>query len=380
MKKKILVTTATRAEYGTLRPIMEKIRDSDKLELILLVTGTHLSKSHGFTINEILQDKFKIHAKFNYLPIRDDNFSMSTALGKGIINFSKIFQKFHPDINLLIGDRDEMLASAIAASHMNIVNAHIAGGDVSGGIDEYNRHAITKLSNIHFASTKKSKQHIIKMGENKKYVFYTGSPNIDQIKEGRITSKKVLETKYSLKLTGKEIILLQHPVTTESNKSQEQILTTLKAISKLKNFVIGIYPNSDAGNKSILKPLKRFSKTHSNFKLFSTFPREDYLGLLQYAGVLLGNSSSGIIEASYFGIPVVNIGKRQRCRERGKHIYDVSEHSSNEIYRNLLKALNAKQKTKNKSIYGHGNASKKIVKILESMKITDSLIDKKLQF
>lgn len=158
MKRKIFVTTGTRAEYGLLYPILKQILKSKKLELILIVTGSHLSKKHGYTINEIKKDKIPIHAKIPMIPKDDTNYSMAITLGEGIIRLSKIFKKFNPDINLILGDRDEMLASALVASHLNIPNAHIHGGDISGGIDEYNRHAITKISNIHFAATKKVKK------------------------------------------------------------------------------------------------------------------------------------------------------------------------------------------------------------------------------
>ena len=181
MEKKILVSTGARSEYGILRLLLKEIQKSKKLKLILIVTGSHLSKKHGYTINEIKKDGFKIDSIIRLSHFRDKNVDVSTTIGDYVINFSKIFQKFKPDINFIIGDRDEMLASAIAASHMNIINAHLAGGDKSGGIDEYNRHAITKLSNIHFANTVNSKKRIIRMGEDPKYVFLTGSPVIDDI-------------------------------------------------------------------------------------------------------------------------------------------------------------------------------------------------------
>src|SRR5579872_1677270 len=150
-KRKILVTTGTRADYGILRPVLQAIRASKKLQLYLVVTGTHLSKKHGFTINEIKNDGFRIFAKINMTPKGDTRYFMSKTLGEGITAFSKIFEKIRPDINLVLGDRDEMLASAIVSYHMNVPNAHIAGGDQSGGIDEYTRHAITKISNVHFS-------------------------------------------------------------------------------------------------------------------------------------------------------------------------------------------------------------------------------------
>ena len=212
MKRKITITTGTRADYGILRPIINRIKDSSKLELQLLVSGMHLSKKHGNTILEIKNDKFPIHGKIKMFPRTDSNHSMAITLGEGIIQFANIFKKLKPDINLVLGDRDEVLASCIAAYHMNIPNAHVHGGDITGaGIDEYNRHAITKISNIHFPATKKSKNRIIRMGENPKTVFLTGSPGIDEIASNQISDKHTLEKKYGIKFTNNEILLLQHP-------------------------------------------------------------------------------------------------------------------------------------------------------------------------
>ncbi|MBI3638993.1 MAG: UDP-N-acetylglucosamine 2-epimerase (hydrolyzing) [Thaumarchaeota archaeon] len=380
MKRKIAVTTGTRAEYGILRPILQAISSSRKLELFLIVTGTHLSKKYGLTINEIKKDGFKIYAKIDNMPKIDSNYFMATSLGKGIIAFSKIFYKLQPDINLILGDRDEMLASAIAAYHMNIPNAHIHGGDRSqGGIDEYNRHAITKMSNIHFAATKKSYQRIIKMGENPKNVFLTGSPNIDAIMDEDITSKQLLEKKYPFAFNGNEILLLQHPVTTETELSKLQISATLDAIVKIKRPTIAIAPNSDAGNRAIFENLRLYSQKYEFINVYPTVPRNDYLGMIKYCGVLIGNSSSGVIEASYFNTPVVNIGIRQKGREKGNNVTDVPDGNVDSIYRAILRALQMrKRKFINSYIYGRGKASKKIVLCLEKINLNKNLIQKQI--
>lgn len=378
MKRKISVTTGTRADYGILRPVLQAILKSKKLELYLIVTGTHLSKKHGLTINEIKRDGFEIFATIDMVPQGDTNYFMSKALGEGIIAFSKIFSKLRPDINLILGDRDEMLASALAAAHMNIPNAHIHGGDKSGGIDEYNRHAITKISNIHFAATKKSKERIIKMGENPKYVFLTGSPGLDEVVNNKITNKKDLEKKYGLKFDGSEILLLQHPVTTQTKISGEQILSTLKAIAKTKKTTIAIAPNSDAGNKIIFKYLESFSRKYDFIKMYRSLPRSDYLGLLKNCGVLVGNSSSGMIEANYFQIPVINIGIRQEGREKGKNVLDLKYASVKSIYDTILKALKIKKSIKSTNVYGNGNASKKILYCLEKINLSKDLIQKNI--
>ncbi|MHA7646456.1 UDP-N-acetylglucosamine 2-epimerase [Nitrosopumilus sp. S4] len=382
MKRKITVTTGTRAEYGILRPVLKNISKNKSLELFLIVTGTHLSKKYGMSINEIKRDGFKISDKFNMIPNGNTNYHMSLSLAKGIEKFSKVFTKIKPDINLILGDRDEMLASAIAAYHMNIPNAHIHGGDKSkGGIDEYTRHAITKMSNIHFAATKKSYLRIIKMGENKKYVFHTGSPSIDEVLASKISTKTELEKKIGLKFIGNEIILLYHPLTTQSQLSSEYIENIVKSLIKLKNNVIAIGPNSDAGSNKIRNFLLNASKKYNFIKYFDNFSRSDFLGLLNNAGLLIGNSSAGVIEASYFSIPVVNVGIRQNGREHGKNLIHTDEKKLN-ISRAINLALKIKnQKTLLKTgIYGNGKASKKIVKILETIKIDEKLIQKQITY
>ncbi len=380
-KRKITVTTGTRADYGLLRPILNEISSSKNLDLFLIVTGMHLSKKHGLTINEIKKDGFKISASFNMLPKGNSKHLISETLGKAVVEFSKIFNKIQPDINIILGDRDEMLASAISAYHMNIPNTHIHGGDRSGGIDEYTRHAITKMSNIHFAPSQKSKERILRMGENPKYVFFTGSPAIDEVKNNKITDKKTLESKYGFKFSGNEILFVQHPVTTQIESTKNQITNSLKAIQMVNKPTIAVAPNSDAGNNVIFKHLEAFSKSHSSFMLFKSFPRSDYLGMLKNCKVLVGNSSSGIIEASYFKIPVVNVGIRQKNREKGPNVLDAEDNSVVTIYSKLVKALKMqKQYLSTASIYGDGNAAKNIIKHLETIKLNHVLIEKQISY
>lgn len=380
MKRKISVTTGTRAEYGIVRQILQEIQASKKLQLYLIVTGTHLSKKHGFTINEIKKDGFRIHSTIGIMPKGNSPYYMATALGKSIVEFSTVFKKLRPDINLVLGDRDEMLASTIAAYHMNIPNAHIHGGDKSqGGIDEYNRHAITKMSNIHFPATKKSYERIIKMGENPKMVFLTGSPSIDEITKNKIASKQDLVRHYPFNFAGNEILLLQHSVTTQSEQSEKQIKSTLDAIVKTKKPTIAIAPNSDSGSREIFTQLEKYSKKYPFIKLYLSVPREDFLGMINHCGVLVGNSSSGMIEASYFNTPVINIGIRQAGRERGKNVIDVPRINIESIYSAILKGFQMQKKNHaGEYVYGTGNASKKIIHYLEKIDLNKNLIQKQI--
>lgn len=381
MKKiKVIVTTGTRADYGILRSLLKKISQSRKLQLILIVTGSHLSRNHGNTIEEIKKDGFKISAKINIVPEKDDGFNTSMVIGKGVIEFSKCFKKLQPDLNIVIGDRYEMLSSAIAAYHQNIPNVHIHGGDKSGGLDEYTRHAITKISNIHFAATKKSATRIKKMGENPKYIIQTGSLSIDEVIENKISSLEELNLKYDLNLTGNEIIVLQHPDTTEPDKSKEQMLATLRAVIKTKHNAIIIGPNIDTGNNSINKIIQKFTK-YNSIKFFRSLPREDYLGLLKNCQVLIGNSSSGIIESTLFKIPVINIGDRQKGRERGSNVIDVTRFSQKLISSALKKALLMQKSTlRIRHVYGNGSAARNIIQYLEKINVDQRLLKKEITY
>jgi len=381
--RKITVTTGTRSEYGILRPILSKISQSEKLELYLIVTGMHNSKKFGLTINEIKKEGFKIYKKIDMVPRGDSNYSMAITLGDGIKSFANIFKNLMPDINLILGDRSEMFASAIAAYYMNIPNAHIHGGDkTQGGIDEYTRHAITKISNIHFAASKKSFERILKMGEHKKNIFHVGSPGIDEIKQNKISNLHVLEKKYNFHQTRKKVLLLQHPVTTETENTKKQITAILNAIKKLKISTIAIAPNSDAGNNIIFQEYSKFAAQNDFFRVFKSIPRSDYLGFLKYFGVLIGNSSSGIIEASYLQIPVINIGIRQKGREKGRNVIDIENPNSKSITESIIKALKMKKNLPkiNERLYGNGNSSKKIVEILEKIKLDKQLIQKQITY
>lgn len=381
MKRKIAILTGTRAEYGILRPLLMEIKKSKKLELLLIVAGMHFSKKHGMTVNQIKRDGFKTFKRVRMIPNDDSNYSMAISLGEGTIQFSKIFKKLKPDINVILGDRDEALASALAAYHMNIPLAHIHGGDkTQAGIDEYNRHAITKMANIHFAATKKSCKRILKMGEDSKFIFLTGSPSADEIFNHQISNKDEIESFLGIKIFGDEIVLLQHPVTTESSKSKKQIIEILNAIVHLKKTTIAILPNSDSGSKEIIQSLNQYSQKFDFIKVYPNLPRKIFLGLLTNCGVFLGNSSSGMIEGSYFDIPVINLGIRQNNRECGTNTINIKNPSSKLIYNSILKVLkNRKPAGGSKSkIYGSGNASKKIVKHLESITLNENLIKKQI--
>lgn len=379
-KKKIVVVTGTRAEYGALKPLLQQIKENPKFQLYLIVAGMHLSKKFGYSVKEIIHDGFKISGKVVMVPSGNTGYHMAIGLSEGIKQFSELFKKIKPDFNIIIGDRDEAFAAAIAAMHVNIINVHIHGGDTSkGGIDEYMRHAITKISNIHFAPTPKSAQRIVKLGEDKKYVFVTGSPAIDGIAKKYQPENKILR-KYGLK--NGYALVVQHPVTTQTKDSAKQITVTLNALVKLGKEAIIIGPNSDAGHNEILRTINQYVKRYKFFKFYTNLPREEYLSLLKYCDFIIGNSSSGIIDTPSFKKPAINIGIRQFGRQSANNVINV-EHNVNSILKGINYAYTSRFRQilqKCKSPYGNGKASKRMLRILSNIKMNNDLLQKKITY
>ncbi|MHA2095698.1 MAG: UDP-N-acetylglucosamine 2-epimerase [Candidatus Hodarchaeales archaeon] len=382
--RKIAVVTGTRAEYGLLKPIIQKIDQDTDLELKLIVTGTHLAKEFGNTVDDIIHDNVPIKAKINAYPLTDDGYGMLKAISDLLAGLVKEFKQDRPDIILILGDRGEPLAAAIAGMYLNIPVAHIHGGDVSGSVDESVRHAITKLSHIHFPATKASANRLIRLGELKENIYMVGAPGLDSILSTKFLSRLSLCKEIGLNQEKEIIVLLQHSVTTEyvPELAANHINSTLAAISRLKKQVVVIYPNSDAGGREMIKEIEKRSDD-PNFKIFKNLPALLYQSLLKNASLLVGNSSSGIIEAPSYNLPVINIGNRQRMREQAGNVVDV-EQNTEKIYQLAKRILEDKEyrdKLGNvKNPYGDGSASKKIVKVLKEIALTPELIQKRITY
>ncbi|MDD5421793.1 MAG: UDP-N-acetylglucosamine 2-epimerase [Candidatus Omnitrophota bacterium] len=381
MKRKVCVITGSRSDYGILQPVMKAIKKSKRLELFVIATSMHLMKEFGYTVREIEKDGFHINNRINISYWEDTGHAMAFSVGKAVSMFSDSFLRLKPDIVLVLGDRGEMLAAAIAANYMNIPVAHIHGGEVSGHIDGLVRHAITKLSNIHFPATDKAKERIKKLGERPDTVFKVGAPALDSVLSGRYAGKKELLKKYGLN-DGPTLIVVQHPVSAETGKSASHMRTTLEAVKELQIQTIVIYSNADAGGRKMIDVIKRYER-HSLIKAFKSIPHADYLGLMRISSVLVGNSSSGIIEAASFKLPVVNIGDRQRGRERCGNVIDA-DHGMNAILRAIKKALFDK-KFRNKvrhcnNPYGDGHAGQRIADRLAAIRLNKELLVKQLTY
>lgn len=380
MKRKILLVTERRADYTKLRPILEKISKSKKLQYYLVVTGSHLLKEHGLTINDIKSDGFKITKTFSMFKKRrkDTGAEMTRSFGRAVMNLSNIIEKVKPDIILTGFDIGANFAAAIIGAHTNIVVAHVEGGEVTGTIDDSIRHATTKFAHIHFTSNQDASNRLIKMGEMPNYVFTVGNTSLDGIKKLKKISKHDLEKKYGLNLNKPLVIILQHTVTSEIETIKENILQTIDAVKELNIQAIIIYGNADAGSQKITKVIKNLK-----IKQYMTIPYQDYIGLLKHASALVGNSSSGIIEAPFLHVPSINVGTRQDGRLRAESIIDV-KYNKNEIKKAIKKAIEDKDFLKkvksHKSLYGNGDSAKKIVKILEKIDLKKIPIQKKMTY
>lgn len=379
--RKILYISGTRADYGLMRETLAQIKKNQKLKIEIVVTGMHLMPEFGRTINEIKKDRFKIH-ETKAIYEEDNKESMAYFLGKFLQLLIRKIKRIKPDIILLLGDRAEMLAGAIAGAYLGIPVAHIHGGEVTFTIDEMNRQAITKLSHIHFPATKKAAERIIKMGEDNFRVFVVGAPGLDSILKEKLMSPKEVAKRYHLNLSKPIILVLQHSVTTEIEKTPKQIKETMEAIKELRFQSIVIYPNADAGGRKMINIIEKYRK-YPFIKIYKNIPHKDYLSLMKISSVMIGNSSSGIIEAPSFHLPVVNIGSRQEGRERTNNIIDV-RHKKEEIKKAIKFAIYNKKFRKKvktcKNPYGDGKTGKRIAEILGKIRINKKLLQKQITY
>jgi UDP-hydrolysing UDP-N-acetyl-D-glucosamine 2-epimerase len=377
MTRKILYISGTRADYGLMRSVLRNIHNHPSLSLDIVVTGMHLMGEFGNTIDEIKKDGFHYHI----VDVRyedDTKESMAIFIGKFIQELVPVIHSLHPDIILVLGDRGEMLAAAIVGVYLSIPVTHIHGGEVTSTVDDYARHAITKLASIHFPATERSANRILKMDEDASRIFVVGAPGLDQILHEPLLSQEEIAQKYMLDLSKPVLLVVQHPVTLEVDYAPEQIRETLEAVVSLQYQTIVIYPNADAGSRGMIKVIREFEQS-PRLKIFPNIPHKDYLSLLHQVSVLIGNSSSALIEAPSLGLPVVNIGTRQMGREQGENVINAS-YDRNNIRECIDKAINDKEfRKKVKSCsnpYGDGMASTRISNILSKIDINENLLIK----
>lgn len=368
--RKVFLVTERRADYSRFKPILELIKLDNELEYNLVVTGLHLKKKHGNTIDEIIKDGFKVFSKFDmFLEDEDSGGAMVRSFAEALKNITYALEASKPDIILSGFDIAANFAVAVAGAHMNIPIAHIQGGEVTGTIDESIRHAMSKFSHYHFAANEDARQRLIKLGEIPSNVFSVGCPSIDAIMsvedDNTVTKKFNLSDNYYL--------MIQHPVTSEIDQAESQISITLDAIIETGIDVLIILPNNDAGYSNIMKKI-----TSSNLKYIDSLSIQDYVNLLKRSKGLIGNSSSGIHETNTFDIPTINIGTRQAGRLRSENIIDTG-YDKEEIKQAILYCNNLTIKSY-KKIYGKGDSAQKIVNLLKTISLDDEIIQKQITY
>lgn len=372
MVKKVCVFLGSRANYSSIRTAMMAIKEHESLELQVVIGSSAVLDKYGSVIKLIKNDGFEITRR-SYMSIEGETpETMAKSTGLGLMDMATIFAEIRPDFVIVVGDRYEIIAPAIAAAYMNIPLVHTMGGEVTGTIDESIRHAVTKLAHIHFPANKESADRIIRLGEREEMVFTVGCPRIDMV-------KKIMENPYQdiedicsifggvgcgIDVSSPFLLVSQHPVTTEFESVQTQMVETLQAIDELDMQTIMLWPNSDAGTDGISREIRKYRERRPDNKihLFKNLPMEVYITLMMRTKCLIGNSSSGIREGEFMGTPCVNIGTRQAGRERGENVIDVGNDR-----RQIVKAVKqqiAHGRYQSKHIYGNGSAGEKIADIL----------------
>mgnify|MGYP006108857953 FL=1 len=378
-KRKICVVTGTRAEYGLLYWLMKEINVDNALVLQVVVTGMHLSEEFGNTYQQIEKDGFTIDKKVDISLTSDTELAISKSMGLGIIGFADVFNKLQPDLIVVLGDRFEIFSAVSAALIAKIPVAHLHGGEVTEGvIDESIRHSITKMSHLHFAATDEYRNRIIQLGEQPDKVFHVGGLGIDNINKLKLLSKADFENTINFELGEKNILITFHPVTLEKSTSGMQFQALLDSISELKNTkIIFTKANADTDGRVINTMIDDYVAKHDNTIAFTSMGQLNYLSALQFMDAVVGNSSSGLIEAPSFKIGTIDIGDRQKgriktdsvisCLPKKRNIDSAFNKMYSEEFQNTLDQV--------ENAYGKGGASKEIVNIIKSVNL-DNIIKK----
>jgi UDP-N-acetylglucosamine 2-epimerase (non-hydrolysing)/GDP/UDP-N,N'-diacetylbacillosamine 2-epimerase (hydrolysing) len=374
------VVTVARSDYGIYLPLLRQIQADPDLKLYLIVAGMHLSPEFGLTAKAIEADGFEINERVEMLLSSDTPEGIVKAMGLGNIGFAQTLARFRPDIIVVLGDRFEMHAAALAALPFKIPVAHIHGGEITqGAIDDALRHSITKLSHLHFVSTQEYAQRVIQMGEEPWRVTISGALSLDNLHTVRLLTCKELSARFGLHVNEIPFLLVTfHPVTLEYEQTERQMAELLTALAAYDLPLVFTMPNADTSGRIITRMIEEFVATHSSAQAVDNLGTQGYFSMMALAAAMVGNSSSGILEAASFELPVVNIGNRQRGRVRGDNVIDVGyKHDS--ILEGLHRALDSQFRTKLRGIrnpYDFGGASNKIVEVLKRVQLDDRLVVK----
>lgn len=378
--RSIGVVTTSRADYSAYRPLLKAFDADPEISLRLYVSGAHLSPEFGMTVQAIEDDGVEITERIEMLLSSDTPEGIAKSMGLGLIGFGQSFSKFQPDILVVLGDRYEMLAAALAAVPFNIPIAHLSGGELTqGAIDDVLRHSITKLSHLHFASTEEYARRIIQLGEEPWRVTVSGEASLDNLRTTELLSRSELEAGYQLRLDKPFLLVTYHPTTLEYEQAGQQVEALLAALAEAGLPVVFTPPNADPGNHAISEKLERFTAANGSARLVENFGAQAYFSMMNLAAAMVGNSSSGIVEAASFQLPVVNIGTRQDGRVRARNVIDVG-YSQREISEGIQRALDRQFRDSLNGLanpYSIGDASAIILKRLKGAALGDVLLRKK---
>ena len=378
-RRRVAVVTTSRADYSHLYWPLRLLAEDARVELRLIVMGAHLSPEFGATIHEIEKDGFAIAARIECLLSSDSDVGMAKTIGLATLSLSDVLGEMRPDILLLIADRYEMLAPAAVALALRIPIAHIEGGEISeGAIDDAVRNALTKMAHLHFTSTFAARDRIISMGEEPWRATRAGAPSLDHLRKSNLLSREEVAAKLRMQLEGSAMVIAYHPVTLAMDTLEEadELFAALRGVDSQ---LIFCYPNADAGSRALIERTTAFLAKRANGKLFVNLDAVAYWSLLRQAQVLLGNSSSGIMETASFAVPTVNIGERQRGRERAANVIDAPANRE-AVLSAIALARSSKFRESLRGMtnpYGDGTASEKIVDVLTSAPLGRELLAKK---
>jgi len=379
-RRKIAIIAGSRGEYGYFRPVIREIIKRKNLDYGIVASNMHVLDSFGSSISEIEKDGFKIHTSVFNTFDGYNHLTMTKSLAVFMIQLPEILKQMEADMILLAGDRGEQLIGAITGAYMYIPVAHIQAGEVSGNIDGVTRHAISKFAHIHFASNKDARDRVLKMGEEKFRVHNVGAPMLDELVSGFKTPAEKVYKKFNLDRKKPLMLFAYHSVTEEIAELSRHMDAILMAVKTFPHQIVVILNNSDAGSRIIRGKIASHKTTAMS--IYPNVPREDYVGLMDIAEVIVGNSSSGIIEAPTFKLPAVNIGNRQNGRLQSTNVINVG-YEANAINQAITKAISKKFKVKVakcKNPYGDGKSARRIVDILESIPIDDKLLIKRITY
>lgn len=381
MIRTIMIITGSRGEYGYIKPIIEKIKDDDLLDYTIVATNMLLLPEFGYAVNNFLEDDIDVKYKIDMAMDGYSNASMVKSLGVFLVSLTDIVSNDRPSMILLAGDRGEQMVGAIVGAHLNVPVAHIQAGELSGNIDGMTRHAITKYAHLHFASNSDAEQRLHKMGEQAFRIFNTGAPQLDEFHTYTYFGKKEFFKKYNLDNKRGFALVVQHSITEESGASETQMNITLQSLKELNMQAIIIFPNNDAGSCGIQQAIS--DNRIMDFHIERNVGRSDYANMMKHADFIIGNSSSGILEAPTFKLPCINIGRRQAGRIQADNVINV-DFNKQDIIAAIHKIYNDKEYLEKlkyiKNPYGDGNSSQRICEILKSIEIDAKLVNKELVY